>query len=119
MGAFSSHFFCACFFLNGHKHARRKTEILLKKYSPRCKNQVLVNNVNQLRSLPTVAINGHDLRSWLMYGLASIVNMLIVNMLNAAIVNMLIDSFIFFIFLLVILAINCYCLSINNKDMKG
>ena len=45
-----------------------------------------------LRSLPTVAINGHDLRSWLMYGLASIVNMLIVNMLNAAIVNMLIDS---------------------------
>ena len=42
--------------------------------------------------LPTVAINGHDLRSWLMYGLTSIVNMLIVNMLNAAIVNMLIDS---------------------------
>ena len=107
MGVIGSHFFCACFFKTviNTQDARQDKKIFSN----------FINNVNQLRSLPTVAINGHDLRSWLMYGLASIVNMLIVNMLNAAIVNMLIDSFIFFIFLLVILAINCYCLCINKK----
>ena len=104
MGANGSHFFCSYFFKNGHSTQDARPGLV----------NMITNYGRSLRSL-----NGHDLRSWLMYGQPSIVNMLNTWIVNMLIVNVLIDSFIFLIFFIVILAINCYCLFINKNDMRS